>query len=209
MADSFDKLRRAGAVARETLKLAASQHTGIPVAQLTTANGAVQLPDGTQLAYTELAATAAGLEPVTDVTLRDPSQWRLIGKPMERLDIVAKSTGTLPYGIDLTVEGMVHAAIRVNPRKGGVLNGYDAARRGACGACRTSSRSRADLPSSPTTRGAPSGRSTRSLMNGVPRRTPPSRRITGASFPKASPTTISTGSGAMTVTSKRPSATAR
>jgi isoquinoline 1-oxidoreductase beta subunit len=125
MADSFDKLRRAGAVARETLKLAASQRTGIPVAQLTTANGAVGLPDGTQLAYTELAETAAGLEPVTDVTLRDPSQWRLIGQPMERLDIVAKSTGTLPYGIDLTVEGMVHAAIRVNPRKGGVLNGYD------------------------------------------------------------------------------------
>jgi isoquinoline 1-oxidoreductase beta subunit len=126
MADSFDKLRRAGAVARETLKLAASQRTGIPVAQLTTANGAVGLPDGTQLAYTELAETAAGLEPVMDVTLRDPSQWRLIGQPMERLDIVAKSTGTLPYGIDLTVEGMVHAAIRVNPRKGGVLNGYDA-----------------------------------------------------------------------------------
>jgi isoquinoline 1-oxidoreductase beta subunit len=125
MADSFDKLRRAGAVARETLKLAASQRTGIPVAQLTTANGAVGLPDGTQLAYTELAETAAGLEPVTDITLRDPSQWRLIGQPMERLDIVAKSTGTLPYGIDLTVEGMVHAAIRVNPRKGGVLNGYD------------------------------------------------------------------------------------
>jgi isoquinoline 1-oxidoreductase beta subunit len=125
MADSFDKLRRAGAVARETLKLAASQRTGIPVAQLTTANGAVGLPDGTQLAYTELAETAAGLEPVMDVTLRDPSQWRLIGQPMERLDIVAKSTGTLPYGIDLTVEGMVHAAIRVNPRKGGVLNGYD------------------------------------------------------------------------------------
>jgi isoquinoline 1-oxidoreductase beta subunit len=89
----------------------------------------VQLPDGTELPYTELAATAAGLEPVTDVTLRDPSQWRLIGKPMERMDIVGKSTGTLDYGIDLSVEGMVHAAVRVNPRKGGTLNGYDATRR--------------------------------------------------------------------------------
>jgi isoquinoline 1-oxidoreductase beta subunit len=126
MADSFDKLRRAGAVARETLKLAASQQTGIPVAQLTTANGAVQLPDGTSLPYTDLAATAAGLEPVTDVTLRDPSEWRLIGKPMERVDILGKSTGTLPYGIDVTVAGMVHAAVRVNPRKGGTLNGFDA-----------------------------------------------------------------------------------
>jgi isoquinoline 1-oxidoreductase beta subunit len=126
MADSFVKLREAGAVARETLKLAASRQTGIPVGQLTTSNGAVHLPDGTELPYTELAATAAGLEPVTDITLRDPSQWRLIGKPMERMDIVGKSTGTLDYGIDLSVEGMVHAAVRVNPRKGGTLNSYDA-----------------------------------------------------------------------------------
>jgi isoquinoline 1-oxidoreductase beta subunit len=82
---------------------------------------------------------------VTDVTLRDPSQWRLIGKPMERIDIVGKSTGTLDYGIDLTVEGMVHAAVRVNPRKGGTLNGYDATRRARCVAFRTSSRSRVAL----------------------------------------------------------------
>jgi isoquinoline 1-oxidoreductase beta subunit len=65
---------------------------------------------------------------VTDVTLRDPSRWRLIGKPMERVDILGKSTGTLDYGIDLSVEGMVHAAVRLNPRKGGTLNGYDAAK---------------------------------------------------------------------------------
>lgn len=124
--DSFDKLRRAGAVARETLKLAASNKSGIPVEQLKTANAAVQLPDGTELKYTELAGVAAGLEPVRDVKLREPSEWRMLGKPMKRLDIVGKSTGTLNYGIDLAVDGMVHAAIKVNPRQGGKLNGYDA-----------------------------------------------------------------------------------
>jgi isoquinoline 1-oxidoreductase beta subunit len=124
--DSFDKLRRAGAVARETLKLAASQTTGVPVDQLKTANGAVQLPDGSALAYTELAGIAAGIAPVTDVTLRDPNQWRMIGKPMQRLDIVAKSTGTMTYGIDLEIDGAVHAALKVNPRQGGALNSYDA-----------------------------------------------------------------------------------
>jgi len=126
MPDSFDKLRRAGATARETLKLAASQRTGVPVDQLQTADGAVQLPDGTELKYTELAADAAGIAPVAAVELRDPSQWRLIGKPMQRLDIVGKSTGTLDYTIDLDVEDMVIAAIKVNPRQGGELNGYDA-----------------------------------------------------------------------------------
>jgi len=126
--DSFDKLREAGAVARETLKLAASRKTGVPVAQLKTAHGAVQLPDGKELKYTELAEIAATLEPVRDVTLRDPSTWRLIGKPMQRLDIVGKSTGTLRYGIDLSMEGMVYAAVKVNPRQGGKLTRYDDAK---------------------------------------------------------------------------------
>jgi isoquinoline 1-oxidoreductase beta subunit len=124
--DSYMKLREAGAVARETLKLAASQQSGIPVAELKTANGAVQLPDGSELAYTELAATAATLTPVSDVTLRDPGNWRILGKPMERVDIRAKSTGTLTYGIDFQAEGLVHAAIRVNPRQLGALNSFDA-----------------------------------------------------------------------------------
>lgn len=124
--DGYDKLREAGAVARETLKLAASKKTGIPVAQLTTARGAVQLPDGKALPYTELAALAAALEPVTQVTLRAPSYWRLIGKPVQRLDVVAKSTGTLTYGIDLAIDGMVHAAVKINPRQGGKLKSYDA-----------------------------------------------------------------------------------
>lgn len=124
--DSFEKLRYAGAVARETLKLAAAEQSGVPVEQLKTANGAVLLPDGSQLKYVELAAAAAKLDPVGNVTLRDAGQWRLIGKPMQRLDIVGKSTGTLDYGIDLKVDGMVHAAIKLNPRQGGAVNGYDA-----------------------------------------------------------------------------------
>jgi len=124
--DSFVKLREAGAMARETLKLAASNVSGVPVAQLKTANGKVILPDGTELAYTALAGEAAKLEPVRDIVLRDPSEWRLIGKPMQRLDIVAKSTGTQAYGIDVEIEGAVHAAVVCNPRQGGALNGYDA-----------------------------------------------------------------------------------
>ncbi|WP_137918990.1 molybdopterin cofactor-binding domain-containing protein [Hydrogenophaga sp. 2FB] len=124
--DSFVKLRQAGAVARETLKAAASKQSGIPVDQLKTENGAVVLPDGKRLAYTELAALAGTLEPVQKVPLRDPSQWRLLGKPMPRLDIVPKSTGTLTFGIDLRMEGMLHATVKVNPRQGGKLNSFDA-----------------------------------------------------------------------------------
>ena len=125
--DGWRKLREAGAVARETLKQAAAERTGLPRGRLRTAGGAVLLPDGASLPYTQLAAAAAGLAPVRDVTLRPPEAWRLVGKPMRRLDIVAKSTGTLDYGIDLEVDGMVHATVRRNPRQGGVLERFDAA----------------------------------------------------------------------------------
>lgn len=125
MPDSFDKLRRAGAIARETLKLAAARETGVAVEDLRTESGAVVLPDGTRLDYTALASVAAGVDPVQDVILRDPTEWRLIGKPTQRVDIVAKSTGTMTYGIDLKVEGMVHAAVRTNPRQGGGLLSYE------------------------------------------------------------------------------------
>lgn len=124
--DSFEKLRVAGAVARETLKAAAAQKTGADVVDLKTAKGRVEIPGGGMLSYVELAPIAATLEPVNDVTLRDPSTWRLVGKAMERVDIVAKSTGTQAYGIDFEMEGLVHATVRTNPRRGGVMNGFDA-----------------------------------------------------------------------------------
>ncbi|MEM7464293.1 MAG: molybdopterin cofactor-binding domain-containing protein [Pseudomonadota bacterium] len=124
--DGYQKLRVAGAVARETLKQAASQKSGIPVEQLKTARGAVQLPDGGELTYVELAPIAAGIDPVTSVTLREPGEWRLIGKPMQRLDILSKSTGTVDYGIDFKMDGMVHATVRLNPHQGSEMNGFDA-----------------------------------------------------------------------------------
>lgn len=125
--DSFDKLRVAGAVARETLKRAASVETGLPEEKLETRGGAVILPDGRSLSYTSLAQTASEISPVEGVTLRPPSQWRLIGKPQQRIDIVPKSTGTQAFGIDVAHQGMVYAAVRANPRRG-TLESYDANR---------------------------------------------------------------------------------
>ena len=125
--DSFTKLRTAGAVARETLKEAAAQRTGIDRSLLTTKEGHVILPNGEEIAYTALAAEAALIDPVEDVTLRDPSTWRLLGKPdMKRLDMVAKSTGTEIYGIDCKVDGMVFASVCANPAIGGDIISFDA-----------------------------------------------------------------------------------
>lgn len=124
--DSYEKLRYAGASARETLKLAASKSHNVPVDALKTEKGAVILPDGTKIPYQDLAADASRLDPVTDVVLREKSEWKLIGNDTQRIDIVGKSTGTLKYGIDQKQDGMKYAAIRINPRQGGELLSYDA-----------------------------------------------------------------------------------
>ncbi len=123
--DSYEKLRLAGAVARETLKAAASQKMGISVSELKTVGGMVLAPDGTKISYQELASIAATLDPVDEVTLRDSSTWRIVGKPHQRFDIVAKSTGTQAYGIDFKRYGMVHAMVLTNPRHGGEMISYD------------------------------------------------------------------------------------
>lgn len=124
--DMYDRLRMAGAVARETLIKAAMNQTGLPRDQLSTENGCIVLPDGLKLEYIDLAAAAAEIEPVQDVTLRDPAEWRYLGKPFKRTDMVAKSTGTQKYGIDMKMEGMVIATTRTNPAIGGGLIGFDA-----------------------------------------------------------------------------------
>lgn len=124
--DGWVKLRAAGASARETLKRAASQETGVALADLTTDKGAVVLPDGRRIAYTALAARAATLDPVMDVALRTPDQWRLIGQPLPRPDMVAKSTGTYRYGLDMVLPGMIHGVVRVNSALGGGIRGFDA-----------------------------------------------------------------------------------
>ncbi|MGC1497883.1 MAG: molybdopterin cofactor-binding domain-containing protein [Sulfitobacter sp.] len=124
--DMYDRLRAAGATARETLISAAAQQTGLPREQLKTDMAAVVLPDGTRLDYVDLAATAAEIDPVEDVGLRDPATWKYLGKPQMRTDILAKSTGTQDYGIDMQMEGMVYAAARTNPAIGGGVQGFDA-----------------------------------------------------------------------------------
>ncbi|KMK67229.1 xanthine dehydrogenase family protein molybdopterin-binding subunit [Puniceibacterium sp. IMCC21224] len=124
--DGFTRLRMAGAVARETLKEAAARRTGLPRDQLDTAEGHVILPTGDRIAYTDLAADAAGIEPIRDVELRPPERWKRLGKTAVRTDMVAKCTGTEVYGIDDSVDGMVYATVRANPGINGDVVSFDA-----------------------------------------------------------------------------------
>ncbi|MGJ5177530.1 xanthine dehydrogenase family protein molybdopterin-binding subunit [Bradyrhizobium oligotrophicum] len=126
--DTYEKLRIAGAVARETLKAAAAKRTGVAVADLRTQSGHVVLPSGARVAYVDLAADAANIAPVLDAKPRDPSTWRMLGKPMMRLDVRSKVLGELKFGIDMRLDGMLYAAVKLNPNKGQPLKSYDAAK---------------------------------------------------------------------------------
>ena len=119
MKDGYDRMRATGAAAREMLKGAAANRLGVDVARLRTENGAVIAPDGTTLAYTDLAAEAAGIEP-REVLLRERSEWKLLGRPLPRIDMVGKSTGTAEYAMDVRPEGLKYAALRMSPRRAGM-----------------------------------------------------------------------------------------
>jgi isoquinoline 1-oxidoreductase subunit beta len=124
--DTYEKLRIAGAVARETLKAAAAKRSGVALADISTQSGHVILPNGTKIPYVELAAEAARIAPVLDAKPRDPSKWRMVGKPMMRLDVRSKAMGELKFGIDRKMDCMMYAAVKLNPNKGQPLKSYDA-----------------------------------------------------------------------------------
>ncbi|WP_460418703.1 xanthine dehydrogenase family protein molybdopterin-binding subunit [Pseudomonas sp. microsymbiont 2] len=123
---SYPTMRRLGALARAMLLQAGAEQLGVPVAELSTEPGkVVHAASGRSLGYGELAAKAMDL-PVPDpasVKLRDPSQFRWIGKPVQRLDAHDKSTGKAIYSIDIKVDGMLHAAVQHAPRLGMTVGG--------------------------------------------------------------------------------------
>ncbi|MHA6574409.1 xanthine dehydrogenase family protein molybdopterin-binding subunit [Pseudomonas yamanorum] len=118
---SYPTMRRLGALARAMLLEAGAQALKVPVSELLTEPGkVVHAASGRSLTYGELAGRAMDL-PVPDVAsvkLRDPSQFRWIGKPVKRLDAYDKSTGKALYSIDMKVDGMLHAAVQHAPRLG-------------------------------------------------------------------------------------------
>lgn len=125
VSDLHERLRYAGAVARETLKMAAAYRFGVDTDRLRTEDGTVVLPGGERVPYTALAGDAAAIDPVEAVALRPPARWRRLGKPFQRTDIVPKSTGRQGYGIDLRLPGMLHATVRSNPGRGGGVARFD------------------------------------------------------------------------------------
>jgi len=127
--ESHQYVRQGGAAARTMLIQAAANQWGVPVAECTAANSVVTHgPSKRTLRYGQVAEAAARLEVPKDVKLKDPKDWKIVGKPIKRLDTADKVNGKMTYGIDLKMPGMLNAAIKECPVFGGKLKSFDAAK---------------------------------------------------------------------------------
>ena len=124
--DAWEPMRQAGAAARLMLIEAAARRWGVPAAGLTARDGRVLEAGGRAAGYGELAAEAARLAPPARIELKQPGQFRLIGRPVPRIDGADKASGRTVYGIDVRLPGMLYATIRGCPQIGGALRSFDA-----------------------------------------------------------------------------------
>jgi isoquinoline 1-oxidoreductase beta subunit len=119
----WDEMRKMGATAREMLCRAAASQWNVPRDELTTADSMVRhSPSGKSAHYKELVATASliSIPGEADVQLKDPAQYRLLGKRISNASAEGIATGKPIFGIDAKVDGMVYASFVKCPSIGGV-----------------------------------------------------------------------------------------
>ena len=121
-------LRQAGAAARAMLVAAAAEKLNVDASALITEPGFVVDAAGKRrIAYGELTDAAAKMPVPTDVKLKDPSAFRIVGTPAKRLDVAGKVDGTAVFGIDVKLPGMQIATVAASPVFGGTLASLDEA----------------------------------------------------------------------------------
>lgn len=122
----FDPLRKAAAATREMLIAAAAQQWGVPAEQCRARNGEVFHPTSRRtVKYGSLLAEAAKLTPPAEPKLKDPKDFKFIGKNVRRLDTPEKVNGSGIFGMDVKVPGMLTATIMRSPVVGGTVKSFD------------------------------------------------------------------------------------
>jgi len=127
--NSQEYLRKAGATARGMLVAAAAEQWKVPASECSAQNSFITHgPSKRRVSYGKVAEAASKLEPPKDVKLKDPKEWKLIGKPIKRIDIPDTVMGRQRYGIDTQLPGMLYAAIAQCPVFGGKVKAMDSSK---------------------------------------------------------------------------------
>ncbi|MBX9932604.1 MAG: molybdopterin-dependent oxidoreductase [Methylobacterium sp.] len=125
--ESHEYVRKGGAAARMMLVEAAAKDWGVPAAECRVERGTItHAATGRTTTYGAVAGEAAKITPPKDIVLKDPKDWTIAGKPLKRLDTLEKVDGSQIYGIDLTLPGMLNAAVKDCPVTGGTVKSFDA-----------------------------------------------------------------------------------
>ena len=129
IANSFGQMRSAGATARAMLVTAAANAWSVPASEIKTTNSVLAHASGRRATYGEMAEAAGRLAVPKDVTLKQPSQFTLIGKQKAtpRVDSTSKCNGTALYTIDVKLPGLLTAVVAFPPSFGARLISFDAA----------------------------------------------------------------------------------
>ncbi len=127
--ESQDYVRKGGAMARQMLIQAAANEWKVPASECSAAGSVITHgSSGRRTTYGKVAEAAAKLEPPKEVTLKDPKDWKIAGKPVQRLDTPDKLIGKQVYSIDVKLPGMLSAAVKACPVFGGKVKSFDAAK---------------------------------------------------------------------------------
>ncbi|MCE5263501.1 MAG: xanthine dehydrogenase family protein molybdopterin-binding subunit [Deltaproteobacteria bacterium] len=128
VSSEWERLRKAGATAREMLLAAAAATWNVGKEVCSAEAGRVVHASGKTLTFGELAKKAGEMPVPEDVPLKAPSLFRIIGKPTLRLDTPEKVDGRAVFGLDARLPGMLTAVIARCPVFGGRVKSVDAAR---------------------------------------------------------------------------------
>ena len=124
----YNKLRQAGATAREMLVMAASEEWSVPISECNTNNGnVIHERTGRKLSYGDLAEKASQLKVPKKPTLKNKSDFSIIGQNMKRTDTLSKINGTAQFAMDVQLDGMVYATIVHSPVFGRKLKSFNKA----------------------------------------------------------------------------------
>jgi len=124
--ESNEYVRKGGAAARMMLVQAAANAWGVSADQCTAANSVITHGvTGRKVSFGAVAESASKLPVPTEIVLKDPKVWKVIGKRMRRLDTRDKVNGSRIYGVDLKFPGMLNATVRECPVFGGKLKSFD------------------------------------------------------------------------------------
>ena len=122
----FELMRQVGASAREMLISAAAERWRVPASACYAERGVViHRASGRKLTFGKLAVAASSKQPPKNPPLKPQSEWKLLGKPLPKIDIPSKVDGSAIFGLDFKLPGMVYAAVRNCPVWTGNLKTFD------------------------------------------------------------------------------------